>query len=277
MFKIPYTFKLMITLLKFYAKFVRKYINRPKSIKGMAGALNKGYEEFLDRKDKDVFEFDKKRYSIIKFKTITFKKGDDLCSYIETLLKESLQTGDIVTVAESILGVTQGRAYPVEKIIPSMWSYFLYPWVSNVTYGTGIGMPETMECAIREIGLKRMLKATLYGAMDRILKKRGSFYRIAGPKVKSIDFKKDHPVEFEGSHNYIVLSPGNPYGFCREMHKRTGHAFAVIDANNVSVDVLGLYPNNKKSRELLLQAMKGNPAGQDDERTPIIVIREIKA
>lgn len=275
--KIPYTFKLMITLLRLYAKLVRRFVNKPKSIKGMAGALSKGYDEYLDRKDKDVFEFDGKRYSIVKFKTITFKRGDDLYSYIETLLTDSLGPDDIVTAAESILGVTQGRAYPVEKIIPSKWSYFLYPWVSNVTYGTGIGMPETMECAIREIGLKRMLKATLYGAADRVLKRRGSFYRIAGPKVKSIDFKKNHPVEYDGSHNYIVLSPGNPYGFCREMHKRLNRAFAVIDANNVSVDVLGLYPDNKKTRELLLNAMKGNPAGQDDERTPIIVIREIKA
>ncbi|MGE3063795.1 MAG: coenzyme F420-0:L-glutamate ligase [bacterium] len=267
----------MIAILKLYAKFVRKFINKPKNIRKMSGVLNRGYEEFLESREKDAIEYDGKRYSIVKFKTITFKKGDNLYEYLESLLKNKLEESDIITVAESILGVTQGRAFPIEDIKPSRWAYFIYPWVSNVTYGTGIGMPETMECALREIGLKKMLKATLYGAMDRVIKRRGSFYRIAGPKVKSIDFKKNHPVEYQGSHNYIVLSPEDPYGFCRRMHEKTNHSTAVIDANNVSVDVLGLYPNTTETRKLLMKAMKGNPAGQDDERTPVIIIREIKA
>ena len=266
----------MMTILKLYAGFVRRYINKPKNIKKMHGDLNKGYEEYLDRKDKDIFDFENKKYKILKFKTITFKRGDDLVSYMKDLLSNKLEKNDIITIAESILGVTQGRAYPVEKIVASKWAYFLYPWVSNVTYGTGIGMPETMECAIREIGVKRILKATVFGALDRITKKHGSFYRIAGPSVKSIDFKKEHPIPYENSHNYIVLSPADPDGFCKTIYRKMNHITAVIDANNVSVDVLGLYPANIKTKELLMRAMKGNPAGQDDEKTPIIVIREIK-
>lgn len=266
----------MITILKLYARFVRKYINKPKNIKKMHKMLNAGYEEYLDKKDKDTFAYEGKKYKIIKYKTIIFKKGDDLIGYMKELLLPSFQQNDIITIAESILGVTQGRAFPVEKITPSRWAYFLYPWVSNVTYGTGLGMAETMECAIREVGIRRILKATLFGAMDKITKNHGSFYKIAGPRVKSIDFKKEHPVPYEGSHNYIVLSPANPHGFCKNIYEITKCATAVIDANNVSVDVLGLYPDSKAMKQLLLTAMKGNPAGQDNEKTSIIVIREIK-
>ena len=266
----------MVTILKLYAKIVRKYLNRPKTIKKMHAVLNRGYEEFLENKNKNIFEFEGKRYKIIKFKTIIFKKGDNLVKYMKELLSDKLEKNDIITIAESILGITQGRAYPVEQIIPSKWAYFIYPWISNVTYGTGIGMPETMECAIREIGVKRMLKATIFGAFDRITNKHGSFYKITGPLVKSIDYKKNHPVPYKNSHNYIVLSPSDPFGFCKKLFEETNHSTAVIDANNLSVEILGLFPPNSRMENLLMKAMKGNPAGQDDERRPIIVIREIK-
>ncbi len=132
---------------------------------------------------------------------------------------------------------------------PSVWAYLLYPWVSNVTYGTGLGMPETMQCAIDDAGLKTILKATIYGAADRVRGRHGSFYRIAGPGVKSIDFKKEHPVPFRGSHNYIVMSPSNPAEFCRQSYRATGICTAVVDANNVSVDIMGISPQEFISRD----------------------------
>lgn len=267
----------MYEILKFYAFFVRKFINRKKSIKKMHTHLKKGYDDYLKLKDKEIVEHNLKKYKIIKIKTKVFSGGENLIDYIHSNLKDEIKDNDILAIAESIIGITQNRAYRVDEIKPSRWAYFLYPWVSNVDYGTGLGMPETMECAIREVGLKKILKATLFGFLDRIRNNSGSFYRIAGKKVKSIDFKKNHPIPFKGSNNYIVLSPKDPEKFAKKLYKKISKKIfvTVIDANNVSLDVLALYPDNKDTENIILNVMKGNPAGQDDEKTPIIIIREI--
>lgn len=258
-----------------YAFFIRKYINRKKSISLMHDSLKEGYKDFLERSRSDSFDYEGSKYKIIPVKTPLFKGGDDIISYMIKDILPNIESGDLVTIAESVIAVTEERAFRVEDIKPSKWAYLLYPWVSNVNYGTGLGMPETMQCAIDEIGLKRILKATLYGAADRIRKKHGSFYDVTGKSVKGIDFKKEHPIPFKGSHNYIVLSPKNPQEFSKLMFKALGTASAVVDANNVSVDILGIYPKNSKTAALAAYAMKGNPAGQDDEKTPIVIIRKI--
>jgi hypothetical protein len=267
----------MYEILKLYAFIVRKFINRKKNIQKMHSHLKKGYEEYLKLKDKEIIDYNSKKFKIIKIKTKIFTGGEDLLNYIYENLKDEIKENDILTVAESIVGITQNRAYRVDEIKPSKWAYFLYPWVSNVDYGTGLGMAETMECAIREVGLKRILKATFFGFLDRIRKKSGSFYRIAGKEVKSIDFKKNHPIPFKGSNNYIVLSPKEPEIFAKKVYKKFSKNIfvSVVDANNVSVDVLALYPEDKKIEKIIYNVMKGNPAGQDDEKTPIIIIREI--
>ncbi|MEO0289056.1 MAG: coenzyme F420-0:L-glutamate ligase [candidate division WOR-3 bacterium] len=267
----------MYEILKLYAFLVRKFINRKKNIQKMHSHLKKGYEEYLKLKDKDIIDYTSRKFKIIKIKTKIFTGGEDLVNYIYENLKEEIKENDILTVAESIIGITQNRAYRVDEIKPSRWAYFLYPWVSNVDYGTGLGMAETMECAIREVGLKRILKATLYGFFDRIRKKSGSFYSIAGKQVKSIDFKKNHPIPFKGSNNYIVLSPKDPEKFAKTLYKKFSKNIfvGVVDANNVSIDLLALYPINKSVENIIMNVMKGNPAGQDDEKTPIIIIREI--
>jgi len=262
----------MRILFDIYARFIRQYINRPRDISRMHSELRQGYEDFRKHRDTIEFSFDGLNYAMEKHKTPVFRPGDDLIDYISADIEKHHEM-DIITIAESVIAITQSRAYRLDEIDISNWALLLYPWVSNVTYGTGLGMAETMQCAINEAGLRTILKATLKGALDRLLKKHGGFYSIAGPGVKSIDFKKEHPVQFKGSHNYIVLSPASPIGFCREVYEKTGMRCAVVDANNVSVDIMAVYPLNAKLKDFIYHCMRGNPAGQEDEKTPIIILR----
>lgn len=264
----------MRSFFKIYANIIRKYINKPKSISSMHDSLKMGYNEYNKLKNSNTVTYDDHTYRIIKFKTPIFVSGDNLEHYIEEHIIPHTKNNDILTIAESVLAITQGNAYTLEEIPPSNWAYFLFPWVLNVTYGTGLGMAETMQCAIDIIGLRTILKATFMGAMDRIQKKHGSFYSIAGPDVKSIDFKKEHPVPFKNSHNYIVLSPNDPYGFCKNIFTKFNLRCAIMDANNVSVDILGYYPKNNELNNMLKHLMKGNPAGQEGEKTSIIILRQ---
>lgn len=257
-----------------YAKFIRTYINKPKNIGQMHSVLISSHNDFKAMHDNNSVVYDNKTYSILRFKTPVFGEGDNLYSYIVNEILPSTQDNDIITIAESVVAITQGNAFRLDDVRIGKWALILYPWVSNVTYGTGLGMAQTMQCAIDTAGLCTILKATLMGALDRISGRHGSFYAIAGNAVKSIDFKKEHPVPFRGSHNYIVLSPSQPNAFCRRLYKYTRRPCAVMDVNNVSVDILGYYPESPKLKDLLLHAMKGNPAGQEGEKTSIVVLRQ---
>ena len=51
----------------------------------------------------------------------------------------------------------------------------------------------------------------------------------------------------------------------------------IIDANDISVEILGVSEDlSDTDKEFLAETVRDNPAGQDDELTPFIIIRDIK-
>ena len=51
----------------------------------------------------------------------------------------------------------------------------------------------------------------------------------------------------------------------------------IIDANDIAVEILGKSEGLKAySDKFLADSVRDNPAGQDDELTPFIIIRDIK-
>lgn len=63
---------------------------------------------------------------------------------------------------------------------------WLSRFVTRTPAGIGIGSPVTMELALREVGIARILLAAA-AACTRPLGIRELFYRIAGRKVAAID------------------------------------------------------------------------------------------
>ena len=50
----------------------------------------------------------------------------------------------------------------------------------------------------------------------------------------------------------------------------------IVDANDINVEILGKADAIEKSEEELKALIKDNPAGQANQQTPIILIREVK-
>ena len=98
-----------------------------------------------------------------------------------------MRAGDILFVTEKIVAITQGRSYPLEAIRPRRLAVFLARFVTKTPYGIGLGMPETMEMALRECGTPRILFAAGVSAVTKLFGRRGDFYRIAGDKARAID------------------------------------------------------------------------------------------
>ena len=70
----------------------------------------------------------------------------------------------------------------------------------------------------------------------------------------------------------IVLGPDQPEAFCRRMAQTLGVAVAVVDVNDLGrVKVLAC--SRGCDEDLLQRALRPNPAGNANERTPLVLVR----
>ncbi len=80
--------------------------------------------------------------------------------------------------------------------------------------GIGLGIPETMEMALRECGVLRILFAALVSFLGKLIGRKGDFYRVAGYKASSIDGPT--PNTLPPYNKYVVLGPADPDRVARE-------------------------------------------------------------
>jgi hypothetical protein len=72
-----------------------------------------------------------------------------------------------------------------------------------------------------------------------------------------------------------MLGPADPDAACAELAAHVGTPVAIVDANNINVEVLGTSPGFPIDRAIVREVLLDNPLGQHDERTPIIVVRRL--
>ena len=183
-----------------------------------------------------------------------------------------VRDGDLLFVTEKIVGITQGRAYPISEIQPRKLATFLSKYVTKTSHGIGLGMPETMEMALRECGTPRILFAAAVAAVTKLIGRRGDFYRIAGPKARAIDGPTKNTIPPYDSH--VVLGPARPDGVAADIAAALGRDIhvLVVDINDFGGNILGS-TTNKATNELVLKVLKDNPLGQDHQSTPLGIIR----
>jgi hypothetical protein len=105
--------------------------------------------------------------------------------------------------------------------------------------------------------------------------KRGVFYEIVGQDVAGIDGFYSHS-SFETYHTLAVLNPKEPQKVCADIYEQLGISCVLVDANDIDVEVLGKSADlNDVEDKLLADRIRDNPAGQDDELTPFVIIRDI--
>ncbi len=203
-------------------------------------------------------------------KTHVLNKGDKLVEVVKGYAASLLQPGDVLTIAESPVAAVQGRAIHISEIKPGFWANFLWRFVKKVPYGIGLRSPWSMQCAIDEVGLGRILLAAGVGFLGKLLGRSGDFYRIAGKQVAMIDAA--HTSGVKEFYESVILGPKDPDGVARELSQALGCPVAVVDANDIfGCKVVGTVPG--LNVRLVEEAMRDNPAGQGDELTPIIILR----
>lgn len=217
-------------------------------------------------------DIDGEKFIRIPIKTHVVMKEDQLEEVLKKYATEHLQKDDILFISEKIVAITQGRAIPLKDIKPRKLATLLSNFVMKTPAGIGLGMPETMEMALREVGTFRILYASFLSAVTKVFGKRGVFYDVAGYKAKSIDGPT--PNTLPPYNNYVVLGPEKPDEVARDMSKVLGTKVAVVDINDLDGEILGV-SDPSMDRQKLVRILKDNPLGQDHEQTPLGIIRAL--
>lgn len=211
-------------------------------------------------------------YARIPIRTRVVMPGDDLDAFIREYAGDVVQDGDLLFVTEKIVAITQGRSYLVEEIRPRKLALFLSKYVTRTPYGIGLGMPETMEMALRECGVPRILFAAAVSAVTKAFGRKGDFYRIAGDKARAIDGPTSGTIP--PYNKAVVLGPERPRDVARHVQQFVGAGVdvAVVDINDLGGNILGSTLDRAGERRLVA-ILKDNPLGQGHESTPLGVVR----
>ena len=216
--------------------------------------------------------FEGASFSRIPIRTRVVMPGDDLDAFIREYAADQVQAGDLLFVTEKIVAITQGRSYLVEEIQPRRLALFLSKYVTRTPYGIGLGMPETMEMALRECGTPRILLAAAVSAVTKAFGRKGDFYRIAGDKARAIDGPTSGTIP--PYNKAVVLGPERPRDVAQRLKTLLGSVceVAVVDINDLGGNILGSTVDKATERRLLA-ILKDNPLGQGHQSTPLGIVR----
>ncbi|MDR0591093.1 MAG: asparagine synthase (glutamine-hydrolyzing) [Candidatus Nomurabacteria bacterium] len=233
-----------------------------------------------------------RRYPIRTEKVDAKTKLDDFVTgYIKNFFKElKAQTSEhqktaegkfYLFISEKIVAITQGRSYFIWDIKAGFWARTLSKFVTHTPAGIGLGSPFTMQLAIQEVGLPRIIFASIGGVLGKLVGKRGLFYILVGSNVRAIDGPTEYSVY--PANVSAKLAPKDPEKVAARLTKkvkevlpakyRDGFAGVVVmDSNDIGRNVLGTDASGDP--KLYEDIFADNPLGQAHEQTPICLVFE---
>ncbi|MBI3930212.1 MAG: coenzyme F420-0:L-glutamate ligase [Armatimonadetes bacterium] len=207
--------------------------------------------------------------AVLPLRTHLMRPGEDIVEICARYVEGLGNPGDILALAETAVAITQGRVIYCEDIHPGYLASRL-----NKLFGMHSSMSSVyaLEMAIREVGLPRVLMATVAGLVGRVAGRQGDFYRIAGRAVAAIDDCTGTLPPFD---KHIVMGPARGDELVQEIRQRTGLEATIVDANDLGkVDVLHISDTARTAE--VVEALRPNPQGNAGEMTPLVLIRKTR-
>ncbi len=231
-------------------------------------------EETEIRRDQTLLpKASKEGAQVLRVRTHLITKEDSPLEFVRTYTEGIAEAGDTVGIAESVLAIMQGRAVDPHTVVPSFLARFIAKFAHP---DASISAPRSMQMAIREVGTLRILAAAVAGSWGKITGKQGLFFKVAGHEVAEIDDSGGTMPPYDRS---IILGPKMPNQVARQIWRRTGLRVLILDVNDRgSVDVLGSsLPLTQKQENAVKELLRSNPFGNDDQKTPLVIIKNLPA
>lgn len=192
---------------------------------------------------------------------------DNIVDVIEKYAREDVGPDDVISVAESVVAITQGRYVYPEDLEPCFLAKVLCRFIPqegslSSVYG--------MQSAMNAEGKWRILFSLLIGMAAKVVGISGVFYRMGGKQAPLIDDVTGTMPPFD---KCLVYGPENPNEVAEAIKSRLGcYGAAVADVNDLKRALVigvtsGLVPTT------LAKILIDNPFGNASQQTPIVIIK----
>jgi hypothetical protein len=202
--------------------------------------------------------------------------GEHLEGVVERYAGELLHRSSVICLSQKVVSICLYNVRHISSVRESGLARLIVRFVTKHPNMIGWEHPRKMQLAIEAAGYRRAVAAVVVGGLTRLLlRRRGDFWRVLGNHASEID--GFNPRGVRPFDEWAMLPHPQPGAICDELAKRFGCAVVILDANNIDVQVIAASRNlgavgldDVWVRELTLD----NPMGQDDELTPMIILRE---
>ncbi len=180
--------------------------------------------------------------------------------------------GDWAAVSEKFVTISQGRVIHRSTVRPGLLARLLVKGTKKYPDDVAFSDPAKMQVAIMQAGWFRMLVAGIVGAFGKfVLHRSGDFWRVAGHRVSEID--GFNPSTIKPFDEFAMIGPADPPRDAQALEDATGIPVAIVDANNINVEVLGASRGVPVDAATVREVLLDNPMGQHDELTPVVLVR----
>jgi hypothetical protein len=204
--------------------------------------------------------------TVLPVKTHLLGPLDDPIEVLRRYAAPLLQPGDVLTIGETPLAVIQGRYQHPSEVEPGMLARLacrVFHPTSSLATACG------MQTLIDVVGPTRVIAAWIGGLLMKLVSIPGGFYRLAGDQARLIDDITGTTPPYDQT---IVLGPERSASFCAEASEALGVDVAIVDVNDLG-RVKVLASSSGCDEPLLQRALKPNPAGNANQRTPLVLVR----
>ena len=204
--------------------------------------------------------------SVLPIRTHLLGTLDDTIEVLRSYAGHLLKPGDVLTIGETPVAVIQGRYAHPSTVEPGWLSRLLCrAFHPTSSLATACGL----QTLIDQVGPTRVLVAWLLGLGLKLIGSPGGFYRLAGSQARLIDDVTGTTPPYDQT---IVLGPSSPERICQEAADALGVSVAIVDVNDLG-RVKVLASSRGCDESLLQRALRPNPAGNANERTPLVLVR----
>lgn len=214
-------------------------------------------------------------YDRFAIKTHFVEVGEDQAKLVEKYVRPLYKNGDILAFGAKVMCMCVKSVKTREQVKPGFWANLLWKFAGINHTGVGMHEPYKLQLVIDIVGLPKVLLATFLSAITKPFGVHGVFYKVCGKGVGGIDGFYPRS-SFDRYKELGLINPENPTDLCNELTAKTNIPVVLMDANDIEQNQLGKCDSCPLTDEQIQDAMKDNPSGQDDELTPLILIRPHK-
>lgn len=207
-------------------------------------------------------------------KTHYVKVGDNYMDIIEKYVKDVYEEGDILSISEKIIALCQNRVVYAKDLKIGLLAKFISFFAAKPEVGgMGAGNIYKMQFTIDLCGPLKVIYAAIAGGICKLFGKKGIYYEILGKEISGID--GFYPSQYKEYVDMGIRIPDRCNEVCNEIYDKFKVKAMIVDACEFGVEIFGKCDElNNIDDEVLKNVIRDNPACQDKEQTPLILIRK---